>query len=112
MPEKTNLSKKLVRLPSFLGLTYSIFRVPYHCPEQKSLKEFLESLKITKSKLVTEEKVEVKTTKYKLLKDLPRKDIASLETQALDSELERESDTIPKRDLQSYGSGKCKIVDI
>lgn len=58
---------------SYLPLSLlCISRVPYHCPEQKSLKEFLEALKSSKSKLVVEEKVEMKTHKFKLMKDVPK----------------------------------------
>lgn len=63
IPLKVPLSDANILVPS---------RVPYHCPEQKSLKEFLESLKSSKSKLIVEEKVEMKTHKFKLLKDVPQ----------------------------------------
>lgn len=55
--------------------------VPYHCPEQKSLKDFLASLKSSKAKLVVEEKVDIKTHKFKLLV----KDVAPSVSVAVDA---------------------------
>lgn len=71
--------------------------MPYHCPEQKSLKDFLESLKNSKAKLVAEEKVEIKTHKFKLLQDLPK--VERPETNA-DIDVGEESSEAAQKDDQ------------
>lgn len=97
-----------------------VFSVPYHCPEQKSLKDFLASLKVNKSKIITEEKVEKQTTKLKLLKDLPRAEIAPNMINDPDSvvisdagtgELQVEPEKDLKLGMPSFGPGKCMFID-
>lgn len=72
--------------------------VPYHCPEQKSLKDFLASLQSTKSKLVVEEKVEIKTHKFKLLKNEPKGVVPdSVDSEGIEAtEMEQEPNTEPE----------------
>lgn len=76
MHEKISWSK-LYRLIFIIeGVIITLyFSVPYHCPEQYPLKEFLQRLKASKGTLISEEKVEIKTSKLKLLKDVPRLEI-------------------------------------
>lgn len=86
--------------------------IPYHCPEQKSLKDFLESLKSTKSKLVVEEKVELKTHKFKLLKDVPKGvDSEVIEATETDQEPHTEPEPVPGTSSEislGSGGGKCR----
>lgn len=89
--------------------------VPYHCPEQKSLKDFLEALQSSKGRLVVEEKVEIKTHKFKLLKDVPKltdpDSVAPLETEGVSAEEQQtEASTGMVLGPTLGGAKKCKMI--
>lgn len=94
--------------------------VPYHCPEQKSLKDFLASLQSTKCKLVVEEKVEIKTHKFKLLKNEPKGvvpdsvDSEGIEATEMEQEPNTEPEPVPGTSSETAlggGGPKCKCYN-
>lgn len=76
------------------------------------------SLKCNKSKLITEEKVEKKTTKFKLLRDLPKMEILQKEVVNESNDPENQNSETTQTDTdnrttsidqRAFGSAKCMI---